>query len=202
MHIWTFRADHTKQISKFSHCCCCCCRTLESLEASQLFRWNNLMVGYFCDLIECYQRRWMDCNRFTDIYNFNHSLPIGYSCTRTCVGWKIQKVRKFLKLCAFLNETFFFYHITATWNIDGMQKKNFFKLNLVSFAFLISRYKFNTSPLIPIPTAIYSEVPRALKFVLCCEYPLYDSYNFTKTDSAYGQGAIALTHSYSYQHHT
>ncbi|CRK95745.1 CLUMA_CG009202, isoform A [Clunio marinus] len=64
------------------------------------------------------------------------------------------------------------------------------------------RYKFETSPLIPIPTSIYSEVPKALKFILCCEYPFYDSYKIAKPESPYGPATISLTHSYSYQQHT
>lgn len=61
------------------------------------------------------------------------------------------------------------------------------------------RYKFETSPIIPMPTSIYSEVPRGLKFILCCEYPFYDSYDISKPDSAYGPPtATALTHSHSY----
>lgn len=52
------------------------------------------------------------------------------------------------------------------------------------------QYKKQTSPLIPIPPSIYGEVPKVLKFILCCEFPMYDWTEEDETEPPCGLAGV------------
>lgn len=157
-------------------------RFVESQSASELFRGNHFVVGHIRYFIERHQRYWMDCNFVADFYDVHHLVPFRNPCAREILRYKVQRVSiNDISCCDIVVDLILLSYYR---NMD------------------YRRYKFETSPLIPIPTSIYSEVPRALKFILCCEYPLYDSYEISKPESPFGPGTLSLSHSYSYQQHT
>lgn len=155
-------------------------RIVETEQTSQLFWRNRFVVGNFRYISERHQRHWVDCDSISSLHITYHSVSLWHSSTRTSCRREVQRVSLNDVSCREV------VHLSSLSRYRNMDYR---------------RYKFETSPLIPLPPAIYSEVPRALRFILCCEYPLYDSYKISKPDSQYGPGTISLTHSYSYQQH-
>lgn len=112
-----------------------------------------------------------------------YSRPSSYF---SCLGFRCRRNRPTKDI----ESEFYLTQFTFSYRIDQI----FFSSHVD-----YRKYKQSVSPLIPIPPAIYEEVPRGMKFIICCEFPFYNSLGKPRHETQKGQlpQSFSMTHSHS-----